>query len=566
MGTMTLRFLADEPGASAGPAASVDAGFDSSVMAKALAGLFAAGATLALLTAALPDVARAHEVGLLAIVAVAYVLAGALYWRARSVPVWVVSLGVACGSTLITVAAYFSSHSPSPLVFLYLWVFLYCAYFLATAQMVAQLVYMGAAYAALLALRPPSASPPAWWLVGMGALLVAAILIRAMRERAELLIARLYDAARADPLTKLPNRRGFRELLDLELERARRGKGDMALIVGDVDHFKEVNDRAGHGVGDAALLRVARLLETGKRAIDGLARVDGEGFALILPDTDPHSAFVIAERLRSAVAEEFANDAVPVTISFGIASFTVHGETAASLLRAADEALYAAKANGRDRTMLYSQGLQAPRALGKSRDVHGERFVAVILDLAEAVDLRFSGSARHSETVGRYAEMMARELGLSEERTARLQLAGKLHDIGKVGVPDGILAKPAKLTDEEFAIIKRHPDLGAQILEHPSLADVREWVRAHHERPDGRGYPLGLSGEQIAVEARILAVADAYEAMTSDRAYSPSIGHAAARVELERCAGSQFDPRVVKAFLAVLDRDAENAQVALSRL
>jgi len=559
--------LGDEPRAPSGPSASFDTGFDADLMTKALASLFAAGATLALITVALPHSAHASEVGLLVIVGVAYVVAGALFWQASTAPSWVLRVALAWGSTLITGVAYFSAQSPSPLVFFYLWVFLYSAYFFTAREMVAQIVYVGLAYGVLLTARPPSSGIPAWWLVGMGTLLVAAILIRSMRERVELLIARLYDAARTDPLTKLANRRGFRELLDLELERARRGTGQMALVIGDIDHFKEVNDRAGHRVGDAALQRVARLLEAGKRAIDGLARVGGEEFALILPDTVPHGAFAIAERLRCELRAEFAKDAVPVTISFGVVSYGQHGDTAASLLRAADEALYAAKANGRDMTVLYSQALQqAARADGESRDLQGERFIAVILDLAETVDLRFSGSARHSETVGRYAEMMARELGLSEHGVARVQLAGRLHDIGKVGVPDSILGKPAKLTDEEFAIIKRHPDLGAQILEHPSLADVRGWVAAHHERPDGRGYPLGLCGEAITIEARILAVADAYEAMTSDRAYSPSIGHAAARAELERCAGAQFDPRVVKALLKVLERDAEHAQVALARL
>ena len=202
---------------------------------------------------------------------------------------------------------------------------------------------------------------------------------------------------------------------------------------------------------------------------------------------------------------------------------------------------------------------------GDSRDIAAERFVAVILDLAEAVDLRFSGSARHSETVGRYAEMMARELGLSEQRTSRVRLAGLLHDIGKVGVPDSILNKPAKLTDEEFEMIKRHPELGAQILEHPSLADVREWVGAHHERPDGRGYPLGLRGEEIPLEARILAVADAYEAMTSDRSYRVAMSHTAAREELERCAGTQFDERVVRALIALLERESQRAEMTLER-
>ena len=139
-----------------------------------------------------------------------------------------------------------------------------------------------------------------------------------------------------------------------------------------------------------------------------------------------------------------------------------------------------------------------------------------------------------------------------------------LHDIGKVGVPDSILKKPAKLTDEEFEIIKRHPELGAQILEHPSFADVRRWVGAHHERPDGRGYPHGICGDTLVLEARILAVADAYEAMTSDRCYRSSIGHTAAAAELERCAGSQFDERVVAALLAVIAREERPVETVLA--
>ncbi|HEV3048455.1 MAG TPA: HD domain-containing phosphohydrolase [Solirubrobacteraceae bacterium] len=545
----------------------VDAGFDSGLMARMLAGLFAAGATLALITVALPHPAHQSGVGLVSIVAIAYAVAGLMFWRAGSMPAWSLRAALALGSTLITGVAYFSGQTPSPLVFFYLWVFLYSAYFFTTKEMVAQIVYVALAYGALLAARTPAGGIPAWWLVGMGTLLVAAVLIRSLRERVEQLIASLYDAARSDPLTQLPNRRGFRELLDLEVERARRGGGQMALLVGGLDHFKEVNDRSGQRVGDAALKRVAGLLEAGKRAIDGLARVGGEEFALILPDTDGHSALAIAERLRGELRKEFAEDAVPVTISFGVASYGAHGETAASLLRAADEAMFAAKANGRDMTVLYSDQLQrtaGPQA--QTRDIQAERYLAVVIDLAEAVDVRFSGSARHSETVGRYAEMMARELGLPEERIARVHLAGRLHDIGKVGVPDEVLSKPSRLTEEEFELIKRHPELGAQILEHPSLADVRAWVATHHERPDGRGYPRGIAGEQIPLEARILAVADAYEAMTSDRAYSPSIGHAAARAELERCAGDQFDPRVVRAFLDVLARDAQHAEAALARL
>jgi diguanylate cyclase (GGDEF)-like protein/putative nucleotidyltransferase with HDIG domain len=401
----------------------------------------------------------------------------------------------------------------------------------------------------------------------MGTLAVAATVIRVMRAHAEVLIAQLYGASRSDPLTNLSNRLAFRELLDLELARARRAGTPLTVVMGDLDRFKEVNDRSGHHVGDMALQRVARLLANGKREIDGVARVGGEEFALILPDTDAHQAFVLAERLRCDVAEEFARDAIGLTISFGLASFPDGALTAASLVQAADGALYLAKGSGRNRTVLHNSALNdSPFPDAASRDIDAERFLAVILDLAEAVDVRFSGSARHSETVGRYAEMMARELDFSERQTSRIRLAGLLHDIGKVGVPDSILRKPGKLTDTEFEPIKRHPELGAQILEHPSLADVRRWVGAHHERPDGRGYPHGLRGEEIPLEARILAVADSYEAMTSDRSYRSSMTPSEARAELETCAGSQFDRQVVEALLRVLARDVEHAESSLARL
>jgi diguanylate cyclase (GGDEF)-like protein/putative nucleotidyltransferase with HDIG domain len=535
--------------------------FGPSLRTKMLAGLYGAGATIALLTVALPHPAGASILALSLIVASAYLVATLLFWRAGRVPVWMLPVALAWGTALITLVAYFSDQRPSPLIFFYVWVCLYGAYFLTLRQMVGQIAFAGAAYAVLLVARPPLGGWATWWIVGMGTLVVAAVLIRLIHDRVELLIAQLYDAARTDPLTRLSNRRGFRELLDLELVRARRGGVPMTVVVGDLDHFKDVNDHAGHHVGDAVLQRVARLLQAGKREIDAVARIGGEEFALVLPHTDGYGALAIAERLRCEARDEFRADAVPVTISFGVASYPKHGETAASLLRAADEALYAAKGSGRNRTVLHSPTLRdAPNRNGALRDIAGERFVAVMLDLAEAVDLRFSGSARHSETVGRYAEMMARELGLPEERVGRVRLAGLLHDIGKVGVPDSILRKSSQLTVAEYEVIKRHPELGTQILEHPSLADVRDWVGAHHERPDGGGYPLGLLGDQIPLEARILAVADAYEAMTSDRSYRSALTNSHARAELTRAAGTQFDARVVGALLALLERENERVQ------
>ncbi|HWF74165.1 MAG TPA: diguanylate cyclase [Solirubrobacteraceae bacterium] len=526
------------------------------LMSRALGGLFLAGGTLALVTVLLPHSAQVNEFWLLAIVGNAYQVAAALLGLAKRIPAWLLPVALGWGTALITGVAYFSAGRPSPLIFFYLWVFLYSSYFFTRRQAGAQFGLVGLAYGVVLAARPP-AGAVAWWAVGMGTLLVTAVLIWAMRARAESLIARLYDAARTDPLTGLLNRRGFRELLDLELERARRSELPMTVVAGDIDHFKEVNDRAGHQVGDAALQRIARVLGSAKRRIDVVSRVGGEEFALMLPDTDQGGALLVAERLRGAVLDEFAEDPVPITICFGIASFRAHGETAASLLRAADDALYAAKESGRNRSVVFS-GDTAYRAT-RERDIEAERYAAVMLDLAGTVDLRFSGSARHSETVGRYAEMMARELGLSEQRINRIRLGGLLHDIGKVGVPDSILNKRGRLSPEEFESIRTHPELGAQILEHPCFADIRTWVAAHHERPDGRGYPRGLSASQLTIEARILAVADAYEAMTSDRAYRASIGHEAARTELKENAGSQFDPDVVDALLAVLDRESDRA-------
>ncbi len=551
-----------KPPRSHGTQSSAGAGFDVPLRAQALAGLFTAGGTLALLRVLLPHAARSDELAVIGIVAIAYVVAACLMRWARSVPGWLLPVALAWGTTLITAVAYFTAERPSPLIWFYVWIALYSAYFFTRRQVGVQMAYVGLAYGVLLSVQPPTGSL-GWWVVGVGTLLVAAALIWTMRVRAESLIARLDDAARTDPLTGLRNRRGFRDQLDLELERARRGESNLSVLVGDVDHFKDVNDRLGHQAGDVALQRVARILASTKRRMDVAFRVGGEEFAVLMPGTGQDGALKAAERLRCALLEEFAEDAVPLSISFGVATFRDHGETSASLLHAADDALYEAKESGRNRSVVFSHELEAVARRGARKgDVEGDRFLAVMLDLAGTVDLRFSGSARHSETVGRYAEMTARELGLPEQRIGRVRLAGLLHDIGKVGVSDAILNKPGSLTAEEFDVLRAHPAVGAQFLEHPSLADVRRWVATHHERPDGRGYPDGLSGPGIEIEARILAVADAYEAMTSDRAYRASIGHAAARAEVERCAGSQFDPEVVHALLAVLERGADRAEAA----
>jgi putative nucleotidyltransferase with HDIG domain len=287
---------------------------------------------------------------------------------------------------------------------------------------------------------------------------------------------------------------------------------------------------------------------------------------VVLPDSDHHAAYILAERMRREVRETFMYEPYELTISLGVATFPVHGLTAESLVSQADEALYAAKALGRDRTMVWGEdldgdveartGVVTPRA---------ERHAATMRALAEVVDERDEGGAGHAHAVARYAGAIARELGLPADVIERLRFGGIVHDVGKIGVPDTVLRNPGWLAAEDWHEMRRHPEIGARILAGAKLAEVSEWVLAHHERPDGTGYPAGLAGAAIPLEARILAVADAYEAMTSHRIYRAALTPEQARTELVRCAGTQFDSRVVEAFLRVLDAPPSERSLRLVR-
>jgi diguanylate cyclase (GGDEF)-like protein/putative nucleotidyltransferase with HDIG domain len=352
--------------------------------------------------------------------------------------------------------------------------------------------------------------------------------------------------AEHDPLTGLRNRRGLQEHIDAEIARA----GSVALLVCDLDNFKRVNDVLGYVQGDDVLRRTAEVLA---RAGGLAARLGGEEFAVVLPGLGEREALEVGERLRAEVRRSFDDLPWSITTSVGAAVSGPGTETASTLLRAATRAVFGAKRLGRDRCVAYHAETLEP-LLGTLEDAGGaarEQLAAAML-LAETLDLRDVGTARHSETVGRYAEAIARALGLPEARIERIRAAGVLHDIGKLGVADAVLKKPGPLTAEEWEDMRRHPELGARILDHANLRDISAWVLAHHERIDGRGYPHGLVGYAIPLEARILAVADAYEAMTADRAYRPALGHDAAQEELRAGAGTQFDPRVVDAFLGAI--------------
>ncbi len=370
-------------------------------------------------------------------------------------------------------------------------------------------------------------------------------------------LAGMRHLAEHDPLTGLRNRRGFRAGIDLRIEQ---GAG-VSLLICDLDNFKRVNDTLGHEAGDRVLEGFSELLRECTREADLPTRLGGEEFALVLPGADAAAALGVAERLRRAVRERFTGHPVPVSVSIGVATTGPELESAAGLMRAANRALYAAKHLGRDRCVAYhAQTLEMLDAVRGSGTAAREQLTAAML-LAETLDLRDVGTARHSETVGRYAEQTARALGWEPHHIARVRAAGVLHDIGKLGISDAILHKPGKLAPAEWDEIRRHPELGARILEHANLRDIAGWVLAHHERVDGAGYPRRLAGEAIPIEARILAVADAYEAMTADRPYRRALDPVLARAELERGAGGQFDGAVVTAFLAALDGERTGVAV-----
>jgi diguanylate cyclase (GGDEF)-like protein len=536
-----------------GIAASVS---DPATMARSGAYLFGSGATLALIWLFLPVSGQINTGAMLAMVGASYAMVALLIGGYDRIPQWGFK-AVLFGFTLIVSGMiYYSGKSASPYSFFYVWAALYALYFFKSTDAARHVLFMGFCYAVVLVAHHWSdhtigdfaiavEDSAAQWTIAFGTLVVATGLFGLLKERLDGLIDRLTNAVKTDPLTGLLNRRGFEEAFELEVERARRLESPLTLLVGDLDRFKMLNDRLGHPAGDRALELLGEALTAGVRRIDRVGRMGGEEFALILPQTEEHEGYVLAERLRAKIRSNFETDLFPLTISFGVASYPTHGATTASLLKAADQALYTAKEFGRDCSVIFSaETAEILQGDSHRQESTAERRVASLVGLASSMD-----TAEHSQMVGRYTKLIAVELALSKALIERVQLAGVLHDIGKISVADAIVNKPGPLTAAEWAEMKKHPEFGARMLERAELWDIADWVLAHHERPDGKGYPLGLSGEEIPLEARIVAVADAYEAMTTDRVYRTSIGHTAARAELRRGSGTQFDPRVVAAFL-----------------
>jgi diguanylate cyclase (GGDEF)-like protein len=473
------------------------------------------------------------------------------------------------GTLLVSANLLLSDHSAALSgELLYAWLALYAAYFFPFRHALFQLVLMSGAYLGVLieADVVTAQDVVASWITLVAVIVPVAVGLRVVRGGVTHLVRSLTEAARTDPLTQLKNRLALDQEVDEQLEVARRGGGRLTVVVGDLDHFKWVNDQLGHRAGDRALVRVARILASHRRAGDTVARTGGEEFTLLLPNSSEHDAYLAAERLRTAVATEFASDPVPLTFSFGVATYPDHGGTADAVIESADQALYAAKALGRNRSIIFNREISAifaPEGGGRGLDAS---HLPTLLTLTEALDIRDAGTANHSRTVGRYCALIAEQLGMPPDHVERVQMAGRLHDIGKIGVPNAVLQKPGPLGSREMAQVRTHPEIAAEVLAGKGLEDLRSWVVAHHERPDGKGYPARLTDSEIPVEAKIIAVADAYEAMTADRVYRTGIGSKAARVELLRCAGTQFDSRVIAAFMGVLDAIEQQPDAELAGL
>jgi diguanylate cyclase (GGDEF)-like protein/putative nucleotidyltransferase with HDIG domain len=526
---------------------------DRGLLVSVLIALYVAGPTFGMIGVVLPHSAAANDSGIVGILVVAYVCAGILFLFRNRMPDWGFQVAAGFASILISAGIYFAGPTTVTGAFYYLWVILGASYLFDRPRVALQVVIVAVGLGAALLLKPSFPGMLQVWIVATGTLAIVATVSVITRERVAALVAQLAEAADTDPLTELLNRRGFNKQLDLELERAERSGTGVSLICGDLDHFKQINDRYGHQVGDEVLTEIADVLRRHARRIDCVARIGGEEFALLAPGADSHGAFLSAERLRHRVREALASRHPGLTISFGVASYPADATTGERLLRAADESLYAAKTLGRDRTVIYSREVVGALVGDSGQSLTPNANLATLLTLAEALDIRDRHTALHSKTVGHYAESMALELGLASERVERIRLAGVLHDIGKIGVADSILFKPGPLDDEEWEELRSHPEIGARLLSGPGLADLRAWVLAHHERLDGTGYPMGLSDGEIPLEARIIAVADAFEAITSDRPYRAGRSGEEALAELRNCAGTQFDPQVVDALAARLD-------------
>lgn len=405
-----------------------------------------------------------------------------------------------------------------------------------------------------------------------GDLVLKGIHDRALRASLATLSNRLattWRLATVDQLTSVLNRQAIVARLAHELERGARYERMVSVILVDLDHFKRVNDDHGHAVGDAILRGTAGTLARNVRAADEVGRYGGEEFLIVLPETGPGDAAKIAEKLRRLVAavdvQAPGGARVAVTLSAGVAGGPCGTRHIDALIREADDALYVAKSSGRDQVVIHGSGSEfqpiahstlraETRAQASAVGRAAARAATGVL--MEALVGRAGESSAATTALSETAGTMARSFGLPGLEVERIRAAGLLHDLGDLAIPEEVLAHPGQLGPDDWKMVTEHPKVGQIILEQAgALRDAATIVLHHHERFDGRGYPHGLAGEEIPIGSRIVAVIDAYQAMTEGRPYQGAISREAAIDELRRQSGSQFDPGVVEAFIALQGRE-----------
>jgi diguanylate cyclase (GGDEF)-like protein/putative nucleotidyltransferase with HDIG domain len=363
------------------------------------------------------------------------------------------------------------------------------------------------------------------------------------------------EKADTDALTGLRNHRYFQERFNQEIEKSALSDETFSVLSIDLDFFKTYNDIYGHAMGDEILKEFGQLIRSSIRTSDVGARYGGDEFTVILLQTAAEGAEMVAERIREGLQSSMDEKGIMLTCSIGIACWRTDGITRETLIQAADKALYAAKAAGRNRICLASELKTTepvrPETTLKEDDTNA--IENIVYALAATVDTRDHYTYGHSKSVARYATELAAAMGYTREGIKRIRAAALLHDIGKLSIPDSILTKEGPLTNEEWELMKHHPEMGIGILKYiVGLRGCIDAVLFHHERYDGKGYPRGLKGENIPLDARIMSVADAYDAMTSERSYKEGrLSKEDALKELKKCAGTQFDPELVDVFIGL---------------
>ena len=372
------------------------------------------------------------------------------------------------------------------------------------------------------------------------------------------LYAQAEKKARVDELTGLLNRRSLDEMIDSEISRHSRYGGVFSLAILDLDSFKAYNDTYGHLSGDKLLTRVGQIIKSAIRNADHAFRYGGDEFAILLPQTAVDAALQVTERVRKKIAKGVESSKISVSASIGLASWPDDGISHTDIIAAADVTLYRAKRDGGNRSY-YASGSLTPLQLTESildtENTIDSKILSLVHALSETVDAKSYYTHNHSKMVTDYSLALGKTLKLAVNEMTRLEVCALLHDIGKISISDTILNKPGKLTSEEWETVKTHPQMGASIASRtPQLSLCADGILHHHEWYDGSGYPDGLKGDKIPLEARILAISDAFAAMTSERPYSETFTHEQAMVELKRHAGKQFDPDLVEHFVSIYER------------